>query len=110
MYYIENKTMTKEKSQQLTKAFRQLRKLGYFAKRKLACCRSCAYYEIPDDKQNLYVYTSYNEEQLKKEGIDYLYWSAPNDDASEIIKVLKANNIKATWNKDPNTAIKIDLN
>lgn len=86
----------------LTQAFKELRRLGYLAKRKLADCRSCASYEIPEDKENLFAYTTDQSDNPD----DYcIYWSAPEDDPSEIVKVLRKYGLKVKKPKNPSFAI-----
>lgn len=94
--------------QPLTKAFKELRTLGYLAERRLGDCRSCAMCEIPEDKDNLHVYTTdQTEDNFKKIGSGYLMWSAPEDNAKEIVKILKKNGVKASWNGKPTIGIKV---
>tara|TARA_R110000868_G_scaffold114344_4_gene306449 strand:- start:5336 stop:5620 length:285 start_codon:yes stop_codon:yes gene_type:complete len=82
----------------LTKAFKELRELDYLAVRKYACCRSCAMAEMPDEKENLYVYTTDQSDEPQNY---FIYWSAPNDDPTEIIKVLRKHGLKVTKPKSP---------
>ena len=89
--------------QKLTKAFRELETLGYFARRRLADCRTCAMTEIPEEFDNLYVYTTDQSDSDKEN--QYLYWSAPDDDPREIIKVLRKHGLKVKKPKTPNIAI-----
>jgi hypothetical protein len=94
----------------LTKAFRELAKAGWLAKRRLACCRSCATAGLPDDLANLNAYTtSQSDDNIKENGEGYIYWSAPEDNPKEIIKALKAQGLEVKWNKDPKTAIFIKV-
>lgn len=99
------------KTIQLTKAFKELEQNDYFAKRKIACCQSCGVHVVPDEHTCSYVFThDQDEADLKKTGICYLAWQAPDDNPKEIIKALKAQGIKVIWNKKPTIRIKIDLN
>lgn len=94
----------------LTKAFRELAEAGWLAKRRLACCRSCANCAIPEDLQSLYVYTTdQSDDNIKENDEGYIYWSAPEDNPKEIIKALKAQGLKVKWNKDPSNAIFISI-
>ncbi len=96
------------KSQKLTKAFIELRKLGYFAKRSLACCQSCSLELVPESHACLYVFT-HDQDEYKGEGVEvtemYLGWSAPEDDPSEIVKVLKKHGLKVKHDGSPQTRI-----
>lgn len=86
----------------LTKAFKELEKKDYFAKRKLACCRSCASWEIPASRQNLFAYTTEQSDNPKNY---FIYWSAPEDNPNEIIKVLKKHGLKVKKPKNAAFAI-----
>lgn len=94
----------------LDKAFSDLEKKGYFAERALACCQSCALHEVPDECENLCVFThDQDEATLMETGSTYLTWSAPDDNPKEIIKALKDAGIKVEWNKSPAKRIKITI-
>lgn len=94
----------------LTKAFKELRKKDYLAERSYACCRSCANANIPDEYENLCVFTvDYDEKELKDTNSCYLSWSAPEDNPKEIIKELKKVGIKVKWNNNSNTRLFISL-
>lgn len=88
----------------LTKAFQELRKLGYIAQRKIACCRSCAWAKLEDEDINV-VFTT---DQSDKDPFN-LYWNAENDDPKTIIKVLRANGLRVTKPKDPTQSIRVTL-
>ena len=87
----------------ITKAFKELTKRGYLAERCLACCRSCASHQIPEDKESMYVYTTSQSDKYPQ----YLYWSAPNDNPNEIIKALRKQGIKVKKPKNAAFAIEI---
>lgn len=92
----------------LTKAFRELRKAGYFAKQNFWCCQSCAWADIPDDKAGKAVfYHAQDNSELRKTGSCHLAWSG---DANEIIKILNDNGVKTSWDGSENKRIKININ
>ncbi len=90
----------------LSKAFKELQKVGYIAKRKMACCRSCAWDSVPDKNINLVVFTTKQSDDAKN-GIYTLYWSAPDDNPSEILEALRSHGLKAKKPKDARTAIEV---
>ena len=87
----------------LTKAFKELRQRDYVAERKIACCRSCAWAMIPEDRINLVVFTTEQSDNFPQT----LYWHAPDDNPNEIIKVLRANGLKVKKPKNASFAIQI---
>lgn len=95
----------------LTKAFKELLlDHDYFARRRIADCRSCASVQIPDEYQNYFAYTTdQSDDDIKESGEGYIYWSAPEDNPKTIIKVLKKHGLKVKWNKKPSTAIFIKV-
>lgn len=96
------------KKQNLNKAFRQLRKAGYFARQNFMCCNTCGWHEVPEDKGEMAVfYHSQNADALKNSGITYLSWSG---DAQQIISILESNDIKTEWEGGKDRKIKININ
>jgi len=95
----------------LTKAFKELLvEHDYYARRRLACCRSCAGHLIPQEYESYCVYTvDYDERDLKKTGSCYLSWQAPEDNPKTIIKVLKKHGLKVKWDKNPRTRLFISV-
>lgn len=95
----------------LTKAFKELLlDHDYYARRRIACCRSCASHLIPNEYQSYYAYTTdQSDDNIKKDGEGYIYWSAPEDNPKTIIKVLRKHGLKVKWNKKPDTAIFIKV-
>jgi hypothetical protein len=94
--------------QNLTQAFRQLRKLGYFAKQNLSCCTTCSWAEIPEEKAKKVVfYHNQDNSQLRSTGECYLGWAG---DGKEIVKVLEDNGVKVTWDGRHTTRILININ
>ena len=92
----------------ITKAFSELRKLGYFARQNFLCCQSCAWYEVPKDKSEKVVfYHNQDNDNLKSEGKCHLAWAG---DGNEIVSVLNKHGVKTEWDGSSNTRIKIDIN
>lgn len=82
--------------EKLNKAFRELRKLGYFAKQNFQCCGSCGWAAIPKEKREKAVfYHSQDNAFFKEKGQVYLAW---NGNGSEIESILRANGILTKWN------------
>lgn len=96
------------KKNNLNKAFRELRKAGYFARQNFQCCNSCGWYAVPEDKGDRAVfYHAQNTETLKSSGITHLSWSG---DAQQIISILESNDIKTEWDGTKDRKIQININ
>ena len=92
----------------ITEAFKELRKLGYFARQNFLCCQSCAWSEVPNEKSEKVVfYHNQDNDNLKSEGKCHLAWSG---DGNEIVSVLNKHGVKTEWDGSSNTRIKIDIN
>lgn len=78
----------------LTKAFRELRKAGYFAKQNFTCCQTCAWAEVPDGVEKVVFYHQQDNESKKQGEPFYLAWSG---DGHEIQRILKKNGVKTKW-------------
>jgi hypothetical protein len=95
------------KKEQLTKAFKELRKAGYFARQNYQCCQGCAWAEIPDEKSERAVfYHGQDKRKIDKYGDVYLAWSG---DAEEIVGILKNNGLDVEWSGDENKRIRVIL-
>ena len=89
-------------AEELNKAFRELRKEGYYAKRKQSCCGSCSWYEIDEKgRGDKCVFT-----HLQSDGIDecYLYWAG---DGKEIVRHLLDNGLAVKWDGTETNAIRV---
>lgn len=95
------------KETDITKAFRELRQLGYFAKQNHSCCAHCGHWEVPEDKRDKYVfYHMQDKEHLDKRGTCWLSWEG---DGKEIVGILHKHNLSPEWNGDKDFRIKITL-
>lgn len=91
----------------ITKAFKELTKLGYFAKENHSCCSSCGRSEVPEDKRDKVVFYHMQDNwKLKENGSCYLTWSG---DAKEICDVFAKHDISTEWDGDKGTRIKITI-
>lgn len=89
----------------LTKAFKELRKHGYFARQNFTCCQSCGWAEVPDDKGDKAVFYHNQDYQSYKEGGDlYLAWSG---DGNLICSVLRENGLDVEWEGTPDVRIRV---
>lgn len=89
----------------LNKAFKALRKAGYFAKQNFTCCQSCAWAEVPDEQSEKAVfYHRQDADDLKESGSCHLAWAG---DGKEIVKILEENGVKTEWEGTDNKRIKI---
>lgn len=91
----------------LKNAFRELRKLGYFARRKWTCCSTCGWAGVPDDRADKVVFINkQSEEALKDNGYTFIQWAGKG---KEITEIFKANGIATDWNGTVLDAIKITV-
>jgi hypothetical protein len=81
------------KKANLNQAFKELRKLGYFARQNFWCCQSCAWAAVPMDAKKVVFYHRQDTEELNKTGECYLAWSGDRD---EIAEVLERNGVLKT--------------
>ena len=94
----------------ITSVFRDLRKIGYFAKQNFWCCQSCAWHDIPRDVEKVVFYHKQDGAAIKN-GILvatlYLAWSG---DGTQICNVLSSHGLNYEWNGDSDKRIKILAN
>jgi hypothetical protein len=91
----------------LTKAFKALRKKGYFARQNFWCCQSCAWSAMTDEQANKTVfYHRQDADDLRDSGTCHLAWSG---NGQEIVDVLKENGVEVDWNGGDGTRIKITV-
>lgn len=95
------------KKKNLNKAFRELRKQGFFAMQNFECCNTCGWASVPETAENVVFYHQQNAERLKYSGIAHLSWSG---DAQKIISTLVANDIQTKWDGSKDTKIEININ
>ena len=89
----------------LSKSFKELRNLGYFAKQNFSCCQTCAVYEITEEMglEN-YVYYHQQDNQNRKEcETFYMGW---NGDFDLICNTLEKYGVVIV-DKDVNKRIKV---
>ena len=78
----------------LTLAFKDLRRKGYFARMNFLCCQSCGWAAVPNDNANAVFYHAQDHESFK-EGEDLnLAWSG---NAYEIIGILHRRGLICEW-------------
>lgn len=89
----------------ITEAFKDLRKLGYFARQNYKCCQTCGWAAIPEDKgEKAVFYHSQDNTQLLETGSTHLAWAGDGD---EICRVLNKHDIATIWNGSDATRIEI---
>lgn len=102
----------------ISRAFSSLRKLGYFCRMSFMCCSSCAWAEVPDEKQGKVVFWNrQSDSSFEKAGRGYgrpgdrvqdlqddlcLQWAG---EADEILSALRHEGLIASWNGDPHETI-----
>lgn len=89
----------------LGKAFRELRKKGYFARQNFLCCRTCGWAAIPKEQLSKAVFYHGQDNDDKLDGKDfYLAWDG---DGKEICDILKSCGVDTDWNGDQDERIKV---
>lgn len=79
----------------LSKAFKDLRKHGYFARQNFMCCQSCGWAAVPDGKEDKVVFFHNQDNEEKKDGKPFmLAWAG---DGNLICDVLRDNGIVVEW-------------
>lgn len=78
----------------LTQSFKDLRRLGYFARQNFECCQSCAWASVPEEKEDKVVF--YHRQDAKRLNHDFT-WLAWAGDGQEIVSVLKKY-FNVEWN------------
>lgn len=95
------------KKPNINKAFRMLRKLGYFAKQNFWCCSTCGWSAMTEEESKKAVfYHMQDNDNLKEQGACYLSWSG---DGQEIVKTLSDSGVKTEWSGKSGERIKIHL-
>jgi hypothetical protein len=87
----------------LTKAFAELRKNGYFAKQNFLCCQSCGWAALSDEEaKNAVFYHNQDHQDFKKGSDLYLAWAGDGD---YIAETLIKFGMHIDWDGTPNTRI-----
>ena len=87
----------------LSKAFAELRKQGYFAKQNFMCCQSCAWAELSEGEAEKAVFYHNQDYRDLKSGDDlYLAWAG---DGEFIVDTLVKNGMTISWDGTANTRI-----
>lgn len=91
-------------SDNLNKAFKALRKAGYFARQNFLCCQSCGWAAIPQDTFKVVFYHNQDNRSKKLGQPFYLSW---NGSGSEIVNILKENNVETKWSGKSHKRIEV---
>jgi len=70
----------------LTQSFKDLRRLGYFARQNFECCQSCAWAVVPEEKEDKVVFYHRQDTKTLEDDFVYLAWAG---DGKEIVSVLQ---------------------
>jgi len=82
----------------INKAFRKLRKMGYFARQSFWCCQTCVWGAVPEGSDKVVFYHTQDAESIKTGNIKgglYLAWSGNGHEISEVFTKL---GFKVEWN------------
>lgn len=89
---------------QLTKAFKEVRKLGYFARQNYTCCNSCGWNSVPYSREDKVIfYHRQDNDNIKINNNVYLSWRG---NAQEIIQVF-SKYLKTEWDGTEYKKIKV---
>lgn len=77
----------------LTKAFRALRRAGYFARQNFMCCQSCAWSAIPAGVKCVF-YDIQAAKNARNDGVVPLMWEG---NGKEIVSILKGHDLAVAW-------------
>jgi hypothetical protein len=95
----------KKIARRIDDAFAALRAQGFFAKAHHTCCQSCGLAEIPDNKEDSYVfYHMQDADYLKEDGICYLAWGGCGQ---TICTALRDQHLEVDWNGSEHTRIAV---
>lgn len=87
----------------LTQAFKELRKLGYFARQNFMCCQSCAWSQVPEEKEDKVVFYHRQDTPDVNYGSVYLAW---NGNGNEIVEIM-SKYFKVEWDGSESTRIRV---
>lgn len=92
----------------LTRAFRALRRKGYFAKQSFWCCQTCAWAALQKmGRQDKAVfYHKQDKEYAKKYGKVYLSWAGVGQ---EIVNTLRYYGLTVEWSGNTDKRIMVHL-
>lgn len=102
--------------EKLTKAFKELRKLGFFARQNFWCCMTCGCEGVPDDAEKYVFYHNQDKEHLLDSGACHLCWGGGNKErtdkeyeviGNQIIQTLNKHGIPTVWDGSRDTRIMI---
>lgn len=82
------------KESKLTRAFKALRKAGYFARQNFWCCSTCGWADVPDGVDKVVFYHAQDNADRKKGEPFYVAWSG---DGHEICRIFQEAGITTTW-------------
>lgn len=89
----------------LTKAFKALRKAGYFARQNFWCCQTCGWADVPDGKEDKVVFYHHQDNDDRIAGQPFhVAWSG---DGHEICRIFNENGITTDWDGSENKRIQL---
>lgn len=98
----------KQFKEEITAAFKSLRKQGFVARQNFKCCQTCAWAEMPEDAENVVFYHNQDTERAwnSRGRFDCLYlaWSG---NGQAIADAFASQGFKVTWDGTTNQRIRI---
>lgn len=91
----------------LTKAFKELRKEGYFARQNWKCCQTCGWAAISDEQaKHAVFYHAQDARDLREKNYCHLAWEG---DGKKIVKILKSNGLNVKWSGNKEQRIRVEV-
>jgi hypothetical protein len=78
----------------ITRAFRNLRSRGFFAKQNWYCCQSCGCAALPVGTTRWAFYHAQDADSLREDGSVFLSWGG---DGHTIVKALEGVGLRVEW-------------
>ena len=83
----------------IQKAFRELRKAGFFAKSNHTCCQTCGVAEVPENKEQAYVfYHQQSAKDLRNTNECRLSFGSSAEHGQIIVRFLEEAGLNVDWN------------
>ena len=94
----------------IQKAFRELRKAGFFAKSNHTCCQTCGVAEVPENKEQAYVfYHQQSAEDLRYTNECCLSFGSTAEHGLIIVRFLEEAGLTVDWNGSVYQTIRVTV-
>ena len=90
----------------IAKAFAELRQRGFLALQRHTCCRSCGWYEVPEDQEHVVFYHEQDWHAFKETGVLWLAWAG---DGRAVVDAFARHGLAVEWDGTPDRRIAVDF-